>query len=388
MNGRAGVVLAAALLLVGSKARAQDAVDPATEEKQSEPEKKADEKIDAKKADAKKGDKKSAKDLKEYLDGDVDVGGRVFYRVEADGARDDWSLDQEIASARVEVTWRWRFLRAVVEAELRGSLRDAYVRAKSGTFGVRAGNFKPPTSAIELESAFRLPMATRGVLNDVITEKMQIGGRRPGLQFEWSGLGPLAPRVWVGAFQPTDYENEVLVDVEPGQMNAAARASIVAGLFEIGVFGETVAGPAPDLERFWVGGADVTVDRIFGRQGVRFWADVQAGTHNFAIDPAENAFFVAARLIAAWRFGGIEETDFYVEPYLYGGMLDADDRFGDDLILEGVAGLNVGAWKRVRVALELALTRVDQPPTALEPFVDAPVLIDREMLRLFVAASF
>src|SRR5688572_28542041 len=81
----------------------------------------------------------------------VDVGGRVFYRIDAFRANDETFLHQDLTSARVEVTMRWQdWLRAVAEAELRGSVRDAYVRVRRGVFDARIDQFKPPVSALEL----------------------------------------------------------------------------------------------------------------------------------------------------------------------------------------------------------------------------------------------
>lgn len=354
-----------------------------------EPEKKAD-------AEDKAEKKKQKKDDKKTFAGDIDVGGRIFYRVDGDNVGDELRLDHEIASARVEVTWRWQWLRVVVEAELDGRLRDAYARGKWGAWEVQVGNFKPPTSVFELESAFRLPMTSRGLVNEVLVDSMHIGGRRPGAQLEWNGPGALKPKVQLGVFQPSNPINDDPVEhAEPGDTNVAGRASVDVGPLEVALFGEsyTIVDDA-DAERHWMLGADAELERVFGCHALRAWADVQTGTHTFPIQATDGETgFLAARLAAAWRRGGIEETELYVEPYVFAGFMDPDDRFVDDLMTEAAIGVNVGAWRRVRVALELYVTRVDAPPDDLEPSPDLleprnNVLVDREMIRLFVGASF
>jgi hypothetical protein len=98
------------------------------------------------------------------------------------------------------------------------------------------------------------------------------------------------------------------------------------------------------------------------------------------------------RGIGAWRRGGVLEGDVYVEPYVLGGLIDPDSRFQDDSVAELTAGVNVGMWRRVRVTLELSLTRTGgAPPDILDPNYDTTeprALVDDEIVRLQVGASW
>src|SRR5262245_2376436 len=104
--------------------------------------------------------------------GKVEVGGRVFARGEAARLEgEETEAHAAIQSARLEGKYEWSWLRAVVELEFRdgADLRDVYVRAANDTWRGQAGRFKEPISAIELESAWVLPMASRGYLHDILT---------------------------------------------------------------------------------------------------------------------------------------------------------------------------------------------------------------------------
>ena len=94
-----------------------------------------------------------------------EVGGRVFYREEALKDDSDWTYEHRLRSARMSVDyWRGEWLGVQVEVEVSGKPRatDAYVRLEEGRLSLRAGQFKTPSSVIELESAWVLPTTERG----------------------------------------------------------------------------------------------------------------------------------------------------------------------------------------------------------------------------------
>ena len=282
-------------------------------------------------------------------DGKIEVGGRLFARGEAvryDG--EEAQAHAAIASARAEVKYAWRWLRAVVEVELRdgAELRDAYLRASSEGWRAQAGNFKEPVSAIELESAWTLPMASRGYLREVLREELGIAGRHPGVMGTWHG-SPLDLRVSLGVFQATDVEGDELADA----MKTAARASIEVGDLEIGAsFEHRDSNPGGELTRLWAAGLDGTLKVA----GLRAWVDGVVGSSwEDAVVDGELATFAMVRLIAAFRFFGEETGDFYLEPFFSGGLLDPDLDIRSDLITEAALGVNVGAWKRARLQLEV-----------------------------------
>ena len=60
----------------------------------------------------------------------------------------------------------------------------------------------------------------------------------------------------------------------------------------------------------------------------------------------------------AYRFGGTEAETFYLEPFGLIGLLDPDIDVIDDLALEALVGINVGAWGRARLTLQGEMNRV------------------------------
>jgi hypothetical protein len=285
--------------------------------------------------------------------GEVKVSGRIFARGEAGRFEGEpYVAEGSISSARAEIRYEWEWLRAVVEVEFRdgADLKDAYVRATHHVWRAQAGNFKEPISAIEMESGWDLPLTTRGLLHDLLSDRLQIGFRRPGLMGTWRGPGDLSPRVSLGAFQGTGADGQSQGDL----LRSAARGSVEPGPVEVGVFFEhRDAEPVDGLgrERFW----SVGTDAVLQLGGLRAWADFLLGTSwlDAIVADDDEATFLFARAIVAYRFGGEDGGRFYVEPYLMVGALDPDLDIRRDRIGEVAGGVNVGAWRRVRVQLEI-----------------------------------
>ena len=109
-------------------------------------------------------------------------------------------------------------------------------------------------------------------------------------------------------------------------------------------------------DHFWTGGLDLTVDRVFAHGGVRLWADAMAGASWFKNrdkpPDGKDATFVSARALVAYRFGGTEEHDTYIEPFGLLGAFDPDIEVSSDMAWEGAVGLNFGLWKRARLTLQ------------------------------------
>jgi hypothetical protein len=281
--------------------------------------------------------------------GKVEIGGRVFARGEAVRVEgEETEAHATIASARLEAKYDWQWLRAVVELEFRdgADLRDVYLRASNDVWRGQAGRFKEPVSAIEMESAWDLPMASRGYLHDVLTDQLGIAGRHLGAMGTWRGE-PLDARVSVGLFQGTDLDGNELADAA----RAAARGSVQVSEVELGTFFEyRESNPAGRLTRLWAAGVDATVKVI----GIRAWMDAIVGSswEDETVDQ-ELARFALVRLIAAYRLGGKDSGDLYLEPFVSGGLLDPDLDIRADLMTELALGVNVGAWKRARLQLEV-----------------------------------
>ncbi len=123
---------------------------------------------------------------------ELSVKGRVYVDLAMD-ERDDWNRDLALGSARIALEGRIHGVLTVLEAELasRSPVRDAFVRL-DGPRATRlhAGRFKAPFSVRELESSWRLPLVTRGLVNDFVVDRNELGGRRVGAMASmrpWSG---------------------------------------------------------------------------------------------------------------------------------------------------------------------------------------------------------
>lgn len=140
---------------------------------------------------------------------EVEVHGEVFFGVSADG-RDGWARDVGLSRARLEVVGRLDRMQTVIEADLADErlLKDAYVRL-DGPAATRltAGRFKAPFLERETASTWRLPLVSRGLVDDYLVDRNELGGRRIGAVGEvrpWDG----ALSVAAGVFQGTAPDDE------------------------------------------------------------------------------------------------------------------------------------------------------------------------------------
>jgi hypothetical protein len=280
------------------------------------------------------------------------------------------TLDIVVASVRPSLRWQapQKWLSAVIEVEVtrKPDMRDGYVQAKRKHLMLRAGQFKMPGSAIETTSPWVLPMVQRGFLHTLLVDGLDNAWRRPGLMLRWRGLQALRPEINAGIFQGlvvtsegTERDKDLIVTQSLSAQSLIARAQIepVDGV-EIGAYYNHRVGTPGILQtaRYWTAGADLVVDRTFASGGLRIWMDGIAGAtwfeHPSKPDDGEDATFVAGRSIFAWRFGGLEAEQHYVEPYATFGVLDPDTTVTADLALEAAVGVNVGLWQRCRVSAQ------------------------------------
>ena len=333
-------------------------------------------------------------------DGKVEVFGRVAVRAELERheravlnpddprtlGRVD-SFDFTVPLARLGVHYRapvtWLSAEIEVDAADGFELLDAWVRAKGENFSARAGQFKVPFSAIQMESSFTLPMVRRGLVDDILVEELEVSGRRPGIALGARDKGEFRPSIVVGVFQ-----GSVLVDEDPDDrdvepfseraldaQSAVARGEVRVADVTLGLNYAHRVGTDIELEarHYWTFGADAVFDAEFGKRGVRAWAEVLSGAswfeHRLKPIDARDATFFSVRLIGAFRFGGTRREEGYLEPYGMVAMLDPDTDVLGDLVVEEAIGVNVGLWKRVRVGLELELQKA-QPNFPERYFLD------------------
>lgn len=302
--------------------------------------------------------------------GSVEVGGRVSVRETLEAPRGGaWAGELSIAAARVELTYRYKKrLRAVVEFDASGDLKDAFAWLKiSKFFAVRAGQFKVPLSLIELESTPRLPVARRGLLRDALDDALGFTGRQPGAQLEWKCDGCAQDlKLRAGVWQTRDPEKKVALDTGLGLV-PTVRGTWDLGSLELGASAlvRPSGANAGSSETSWLAAIDAHHELPLGSGGLRTWAEVLGGRATFLIDT--EGPLLMARALTAWRLGGLKKGAAYFEPFLMLTALDPDLDRSADLLWEGTVGLNAGQWERWRVQAQFELRRAgaEAPPSLL-----------------------
>jgi len=317
---------------------------------------------------------------------DLELKGRLFALAEVSHrhetvvgssgslvARNRDAMDLSLQSARFGVAYRspLRFLSAQLELEVAGKprVKDAFIEAGK-TFLVKAGQFKLPSSALELESPWTLPLSRRGLVHDLMTDWLDIAGRRPGVAIGYKGHGSFKPRLTLGAFQGT-----TLKQIEPGNRDVklidhaslsaqtyAARAEITLAPVTLGGWYEQRVGSTAvgDFSHFATFGLDAEVAQRFRYGALRAWVDGSAGQSLYvnADKPGSDTtpWFASGRALVACRFGGLELGAPYVEPFGFVALFDPDTQVVADLVTEAAVGVAAGFWDRARLTLQGEMT--------------------------------
>lgn len=291
--------------------------------------------------------------------GDVQLGGRLDVRETIERPEGGiWAGELTLPVARLEASYRWKKrLRAVVEFDVRGEVKDAFIWLKiGGGVATRAGHFKLPLSLVELESATRLPVVRRGLLRDVLNDALGLSGRSNGAQLEWKCSGCFGNvKLVAGVWQTQDPDSKVALErglgLEPG-----VRGTWELGDLELGASGLVQpAGASPGgVERSWLAALDVRHTLRLGDGALRTWAE---GITGRAALLGGTGNVLMGRLVTAWRLGGADRGKAYVEPFVMLSAVDPDLDRHDDLVWEGVGGLNAGRWERWRVQAQLEVRK-------------------------------
>jgi len=287
--------------------------------------------------------------------------------------RDRDALDLSLQSGRFGVDYQspLPFLSAQLELEVAGKpkAKDAYLLVGKKFF-VKAGQFKVPSSTFELASPWTLPLARRGLVHDLMTDWLDIAGRRPGVAVGYHGKGGLKPRLTLGAFQGTTLKEVVPGDrdvklIDHASLTAqtyAARGELTLASVTLGAWfeqrvGSTVVG---DFSHFSTFGLDAEVQQRFEHGALRAWVDGSSGQSLYvnADKPGSDAhpWFVSGRALVGYRFGGVADGDPYVEPFGFFALLDPDSEVVSDFVTEASLGVAAGFWDRLRITLQGEMT--------------------------------
>lgn len=334
-----------------------------------------------------KGDKPGKRDQAKGDKHELELKGRLFALAEISHrsetvvgstggleTRDRNALDLMLQSARFGVNYRspQRLFSAQLEFDVAGKpeVKDAFIEV-GRTFFVRAGQFKVLSSNFELESPWTLPLVRRGLVHDLMTDWLDIAGRRPGVAVGYrGGKGGLKPRLTLGASQGT-----VLKEVLPGERDVmlidhaslkaqtyAARAEISPGPVKLGAWYAHRVGAltAVEFSHFETFGVDAELNVSFERSALRAWVDGTAGESLYVTDdkPGDDPYpwFAAGRALVGYRFGGMARGEPYIEPFGFLALMDPDTEVVSDLVTEAAVGVAAGYWDRLRVTLQGEIT--------------------------------
>jgi hypothetical protein len=293
------------------------------------------------------------------------------------------SLDFSVPTARASLKYQapQPWLSAEIELEVADGpdMRDGYIQAKGRHLSAKIGQFKMPVSAFAMESLWDLPVVRRGLLHDVLSDWLDVGGRHPGVLFGIRGRGGLKPSFSLGAFQGRVLEEDITAgdrntdDVSlagvgwnsylDGQSYVARVAAELADMVDVGAYYEHRIGSAAvgEIEHYPTAGVDAVLDTVFDGAGLRVWADALLGEswyeHADKPNDTDDALFVAARLCAGFRIGGLEPDQTYVEPFGLFSVFEPDPDVVDDFLYEAALGVNVGYWDRARIGLQGELAK-------------------------------
>lgn len=327
------------------------------------------------------------------LDSTLQVGGRVDVRATLDAKGNEaWAGRLSVPTTRLEFTYRWKKrLRAVVEFDIQDGaqgLKDGYLWLDLPVgFAVRAGQFKMPVSLIELESAPTLPLVRRGLLRDFLDQALGLAGRQPGVQLEWKcGSCGTPIKLRAGVWESEHVDGKAALQKGLGLV-PMVRGTWRLGTLELGASG--VLQPAGAIDgasrNGWVAGVDAQHTWALGTGELRTWAEGIAGRTQLLT--GSDGPFLTGRALAAWRLGGAEKGDLFIEPFVMLSALDPDRERQRDLLWETAGGLNVGKrglW-RLQAQVEQRKTEDAVPATLRELDND---LVPRRAVLVQLEAGF
>ncbi len=276
-----------------------------------------------------------------------------------------------VPSARASLRARaFDYVTLVLEADFspRPVVKDAFIRARQKRWAVQAGHFKMPLSSVTLESPWNLPIARRGLLQDMLEDALLLVGRRPGVTGTLQGGGSWDPALTLGVFQGVQFSLPIRAfdAAKPYEHTFVGRFSVTPAGQELAAVGQirsvrhTVELPERMVrsERYWAAGMDATLDFDLDTTALRVWIEALVGSswiqQTINLDKQT---FVTGRAVAGYRFGGAGKGQGYLEPFASIGFLDPDTDVVSDLFWEAMAGLNLGHFRSTRLTLQVEYAR-------------------------------
>jgi hypothetical protein len=279
----------------------------------------------------------------------VEVQASLFARARLTHLRGASTQTQlALTRARVGVDLRWKeYLRIVLEPDFAGPEADpADVFAELSPIReveLLLGRAKVPFGALELESRWRLPSISRGLVNDIVADDIGIGGRRIGAKASLRLKDvALRPGVDLGAYRDSiddrDTDGALRLEIRPYFKGS-----------ELSVAGYARSNAGANASYGYAGAVAFTYDRHGFYLVVEGMLVRAALLTPMGVAP-ENATLSAGRLLIAYAIGW---KDVAFEPYLGVEVLDPNARTHSDLGGAIRGGLNLRFLDVLRVGLEV-----------------------------------
>lgn len=315
------------------------------------------------------------------------IGGRVRAR-ETISAKEDKTFKGSLTvpAARLEFTYQWKQrVKAVVEFDvtdgLPNGLKDAFIAMKLvDGFSVRVGRFKTPMSLVELEPAARLPVIRRGLAREVLSPGvLNLTNRQVGAQLEWQCLTcARVVRVRAGVWQPEAGRSSLEEGL--GLVPMARGTVQVLDSLEVGASarGDAFSAANGGVNANWTLGVDLKHALPLGWGEWRSWVEALVGRSPVLTSVPGQHF--TARAITALRVGGVKKNQFYLEPFVMASAFDPALETVNDMLWEGVGGLNFGQWKRWRLQAQYEHREAEARVPAILSSLDDDLVKRRALL--------
>lgn len=277
------------------------------------------------------------------------IGGQLFARGRArrpDRGSTAWSYEIQRARLKTRLTWG-KWIRVDIEPDFGGSnadLADAFLAVRPvREVELRIGQAKAPFGSLEIEGRWRLPTLTRGIVSEVVSDRLGFGRRKFGATVRWRDKAlPLRPDVELGVYGPQG--DDITEDIT-GQV----RLRLAKKLY-VAVAGSSRAGAAADEAR----GNIIAVYVSYDRKGWYAVGEAQLGRTKLlsasGLETGVDATLFTARAVVARRFEILD--DFELEPFLGGDLIDPNAQTRDDLSVGFRLGLNAHWEERLRLGVQ------------------------------------
>lgn len=279
----------------------------------------------------------------------AEAGLQLFARVAAEKSPDsDWTNRYSLQRARLQLSAEvGDFVQVVLEPDFAGvdaDLADAYLRVRPiKALDFTVGQHKTPFGVFESISRWRLPSLTRGMISEIVFNRLAFGDRKLGAmaRLRLKSL-PLKPSLEAGAYG--DFSTATGAD-GAGRLTARLLKDAEVALSVYHLAGGLVGGGhsnAGALAFEWDrGGWFLAIELILGRARLLSARGL----------PSErDATFLTGRGLFSIDLEPIDSL--VIEPFMGVGWMDPNVRTRDDQGLELLGGANLRFTSFLRLGLQ------------------------------------